>query len=48
MAQSAYPQLVNTETKLNQGDNEWGDVERNLTILSSGGKKATKLVKKRK
>lgn len=47
MAQSAYPELVKTETKLTQGGNEWGDVELKLAILSAGNK-ATQLVKKPK
>lgn len=30
MAQSAYPEVVKTETELTQGDNKWGDEELQL------------------
>ena len=45
---SACPELAKTESRLTQGDNEWGDVEVKRTFLSSGGNKATQLVKKLK
>lgn len=45
---SSYSELVKTENRFTQGDNEGSDVELKRTFLSSGGDKATQLLKKLK